>query len=120
MFASSQERALTTVTYLLALAELARAPFALVDEINQGMDQRAERNMHKMLVETTCKDDVGQYFLLTPKLLPDLVYHEKMKVLVINSGSFIPEDLSLKAMVERRKQLNKESRRLGRISVPPV
>ena len=41
---------MTTVTYLLALAELARAPFALVDEINQGMDQRAERNMHKMLV----------------------------------------------------------------------
>lgn len=56
----TQERALTTVTYLLALAELARAPFALVDEINQGMDQRAERNMHKMLVETTCKADVGQ------------------------------------------------------------
>jgi chromosome segregation ATPase len=113
----NQERALTTVTYLLALAELARAPFALVDEINQGMDQRAERNMHKMLVETTCKDDVGQYFLLTPKLLPDLVYHEKMKVLVINSGSFIPDDLSLKGMVERRKQLNRD-KRLGRIQVP--
>ncbi|GAA5849234.1 hypothetical protein JCM3766R1_002305, partial [Sporobolomyces carnicolor] len=117
---SGGERALTTVTYLLALAELARAPFALVDEINQGMDQRAERNMHKMLVETTCKDDVGQYFLLTPKLLPDLVYHAKMKVLVINSGSFIPDDLSLKGMVERRRQLNRESRRLGRIEVPPV
>ncbi|GAA5873376.1 hypothetical protein JCM16303_001107 [Sporobolomyces ruberrimus] len=116
---SGGERALTTVTYLLALAELARAPFALVDEINQGMDQRAERNMHKMLVETTCKDDVGQYFLLTPKLLPDLVYHEKMKVLVINSGSFIPEDLSLKAMVEKRRQLNK-TRRLGSIQVAPV
>lgn len=57
---AQQERALTTVTYLLALAELARAPFALVDEINQGMDQRAERNMHKMLVETTCSHDVGQ------------------------------------------------------------
>ncbi|GAA5860547.1 hypothetical protein JCM1840_000294 [Sporobolomyces johnsonii] len=103
---SGGERALTTVTYLLALADLARAPFALVDEINQGMDQRAERNMHKMLVETTCKDDVGQYFLLTPKLLPDLVYHPRMKVLVINSGSFIPSDLSLARMVATRRKLN--------------
>ncbi|GAA6064062.1 hypothetical protein JCM10212_007036 [Sporobolomyces blumeae] len=109
---SGGERALTTVTYLLALAELARAPFALVDEINQGMDARAERNMHKMLVETTCKDDVGQYFLLTPKLLPDLVYDEKMKVLVINSGTFIPEDLSLKSIVKRRKELNRTRGRL--------
>ncbi|GAA6029928.1 hypothetical protein JCM8097_009173 [Rhodosporidiobolus ruineniae] len=105
---SGGERALTTVTYLLALAELARAPFALVDEINQGMDQRAERNMHKMLVETTCKDDVGQYFLLTPKLLPDLVYHPKMKVLVINVSPWIPTNLKLSEIVSARRKLNKQ------------
>lgn len=58
--ASPQERALTTVMYLMSLAELAQAPFALVDEINQGMDQRVERNVHNALVKTTCKDDVGQ------------------------------------------------------------
>ncbi|GAA5826271.1 hypothetical protein JCM11251_007234 [Rhodosporidiobolus azoricus] len=104
---SGGERALTTVTYLLALAELARAPFALVDEINQGMDQRAERNMHKMLVETTCKDDVGQYFLLTPKLLPDLVYHPKMKVLVINVSPWIPKALKLSDIVKEKKRLNR-------------
>ncbi|BGO98380.1 hypothetical protein RTG_00828 [Rhodotorula toruloides ATCC 204091] len=104
---SGGERALTTVTYLLALAELARAPFALVDEINQGMDQRAERNMHKMLVETTCKADVGQYFLLTPKLLPDLVYHPKMKVLVINVSPWIPETLSLQGILDAKRKLNK-------------
>lgn len=46
--------------YLMSLAELAQAPFALVDEINQGMDQRVERNVHNALVKTTCKDDVGQ------------------------------------------------------------
>ncbi|GAA5924107.1 DNA repair ATPase SMC5 [Sporobolomyces koalae] len=117
---SGGERALSTVTYLLALAGLARAPFALVDEINQGMDQRAERQMHKMLVETTCNAEVGQYFLLTPKLLPDLLYHEKMKVLVINSGSFIPEDLSLKAMVEKRRMLNRTRGRIGHIEIPAV
>lgn len=69
----------------MALAELAKAPFALVDEINQGMDQRVERNVHNALVGTTCKDDVGQYFLITPKLLPNLEYHPKMKVLIINN-----------------------------------
>ena len=46
--------------YLMSLAELAQAPFALVDEINQGMDKRVERNVHNALVRTTCKDDVGQ------------------------------------------------------------
>lgn len=73
--------------YLMSLAELAKAPFALVDEINQGMDQRVERQVHNALVKTTCKDDVGQYFLITPKLLPNLDYHEKMKVLVIQNVS---------------------------------
>ncbi|GAA5846580.1 hypothetical protein JCM9279_006751 [Rhodotorula babjevae] len=102
---SGGERALTTVTYLLALAELARAPFALVDEINQGMDQRAERNMHKMLVETTCSHDVGQYFLLTPKLLPDLVYHPKMKVLVINVSPYVPGNLSLQGILDKKREL---------------
>ncbi|GAA6015672.1 hypothetical protein JCM10207_008167 [Rhodosporidiobolus poonsookiae] len=101
---SGGERALTTVTYLLALASLARAPFALVDEINQGMDQRAERNMHKMLVETTCRDEVGQYFLLTPKLLPDLVYHPKMKVLVINVSPWMPENLKLADIIKRKRK----------------
>jgi len=84
---SGGERALTTVMYIMSLAELAKAPFALVDEINQGMDQRVERQVHNALVKTTCKDDVGQYFLITPKLLSDLDYHHKMKILIINNVS---------------------------------
>lgn len=34
----------------MSLTEHARAPFALVDELNQGMDQRAERCVHNELV----------------------------------------------------------------------
>ncbi len=60
----------------MALTEEARAPFSLVDEINQGMDQRAERAVHNSMVEVTCKEDSTQYFLITPKLLADLNYHE--------------------------------------------
>lgn len=44
----------------MALAEICKSPFALVDEINQGMDQRVERFVHNALVKVTCKDEVGQ------------------------------------------------------------
>lgn len=55
------------------------------------MDARAERAVHNSLVEVTCKADSGQYFLITPKLLPDLMYHERMKVLCVNNGEWLPE-----------------------------
>lgn len=55
------------------------------------MDQRAERVVHNNMVDVTCKQDSAQYFLLTPKLLPDLNYHEKMKVLCVNNGDWLPE-----------------------------
>ena len=75
----------------MSLTEHARAPFSLVDEINQGMDARAERAVHNSLVDVTCKQDSGQYFLITPKLLPDLMYHERMKVLCVNNGEWLPD-----------------------------
>lgn len=76
----------------MSLTSHARAPFSLVDEINQGMDARAERAVHNSLVDVTCKVDAGQYFLITPKLLPDLNYHERMKVLCVNNGEWLPEE----------------------------
>ncbi|KAK4049393.1 Structural maintenance of chromosomes protein 5 [Microbotryomycetes sp. JL201] len=110
---SGGERALTTVMYLMSLAELAQSPFALVDEINQGMDKRVERSVHNALVQTTCKDDVGQYFLLTPKLLPDLDYHSKMKVLVINAGTYLPPKLSLANVVKQKNIRNRQQPQQG-------
>lgn len=83
----------------MSLTEEARAPFSLVDEINQGMDQRAERAVHNSLVEVTCKADSGQYFLITPKLLPDLEYAERMKVLCVNNGEWLPEEPGLGNMM---------------------
>ena len=75
----------------MSLTSHARAPFSLVDEINQGMDARAERAVHNSLVDVTCKSDAGQYFLITPKLLPDLNYHERMKILCVNNGEWLPD-----------------------------
>ncbi|KAJ9126337.1 hypothetical protein QFC24_002070 [Naganishia onofrii] len=87
-----QERSLTTIMYLTSLTELARTPFSLVDEINQGMDQRAERIVHDQMVEVTCRRDAGQYFLITPKLLTNLRYDRAMTVLCIYNGEYLPED----------------------------
>ncbi|KAG5644817.1 hypothetical protein DXG03_007639 [Asterophora parasitica] len=96
---SGGERSLTTILYLLSLTEEARAPFSLADEINQGMDQRAERSVHNSMVEVTCKEDSAQYFLITPKLLPDLMYHERMKILCVNNGEWLPEERDLGSMM---------------------
>jgi len=95
---SGGERSLTTILYLMSLTELARAPFSLVDEINQGMDHRAERAVHNQLVEVTCKGDSGQYFLITPKLLPALRYHERMRVLCVYNGEWLPEEQGIGSM----------------------
>lgn len=56
------------------------------------MDSRAERAVHDSLVSVTCQPDSGQYFLITPKLLADLTYHERMKVLCVANGEWLPED----------------------------
>ena len=85
--------------YLMSLVEHARPPFSLVDEINQGMDQNYERAVHNSLVNVTCasssdSDDAvtsGQYFLVTPKLLTDLKYHARMKVLCVFNGAWVPD-----------------------------
>jgi len=47
--------------YLESLMSLSRTPFSLVDEINQGMDQRNERAVHNLLVASTCKGTAGQF-----------------------------------------------------------
>ncbi|QSZ36611.1 hypothetical protein DSL72_006491 [Monilinia vaccinii-corymbosi] len=89
---SGGERSVSTIFYLMSLQSLARSPFRVVDEINQGMDPRNERMVHGRMVEIACQEHDSQYFLITPKLLHDLKYHPRMKVLVIVSGEHMPED----------------------------
>ncbi|CAD5122532.1 DgyrCDS10949 [Dimorphilus gyrociliatus] len=69
---SGGERAVSTVLYMLALQKLTSAPFRVVDEINQGMDSTNERKVYELLIKHVCSP--SQYFMLTPKLLPDLNY----------------------------------------------
>ncbi|KAG1669174.1 Structural maintenance of chromosomes protein 5 [Nymphon striatum] len=83
---SGGERSVATVLYLLALQEITRCPFRCVDEINQGMDSINERKVFELVVRIACQKNCSQYFLLTPKLLPDLDYSKYMTVLCVNNG----------------------------------
>ena len=110
---SGGEKSVSIMIYVMALQGEVQMPFRLVDEMNQGMDQRNERLIHGLVVETVCgtqgrvvnnnlpamdgqrqepkKDSGGQYFLITPKLLPDLMYHEHMRVLTVFNGEWLPD-----------------------------
>ncbi|TFK46958.1 P-loop containing nucleoside triphosphate hydrolase protein [Heliocybe sulcata] len=107
---SGGERSLTTIMYLMSLTEEARAPFSLVDEINQGMDARAERAVHNELVQVTCQEDSRQYFLITPKLLPGLRYKDRMKILCVNNGEWLPEERNLGNMMNMINAFVRHSR----------
>ncbi|KAI9890651.1 MAG: Structural maintenance of chromosomes protein 5 [Vezdaea aestivalis] len=89
---SGGERAVSTIFYLMSLQRLTRSPFRVVDEINQGMDQRNERTVHEQMVKIACEGDSSQYFLITPKLLTGLKYHPKMRTHIIASGEYMPTD----------------------------
>ncbi|KAJ2728023.1 Structural maintenance of chromosomes protein 5 [Coemansia sp. D1744] len=91
---SGGERAVSTILYLQSMQHMVSAPFRVVDEINQGMDQSNERMIHEIVVNTACRAGSSQYFLITPKLLPDLSYHPMMKVLCIFNGEWQPTSLN--------------------------
>lgn len=75
---SGGERSVSTIMFLMALQDMVTSPFRVVDEINQGMDERNERIVFKRIVENSVdqpgKPSRPQYFLITPKLL-QVRYH---------------------------------------------
>ncbi|XP_074605442.1 structural maintenance of chromosomes 5 [Brevipalpus obovatus] len=82
---SGGERSVATMVYMIALQELTKVPFRIVDEINQGMDDKNERKVFDLIVETASSNS-SQYFLYSPKLLPGLTYSEKMDIHLILNG----------------------------------
>ena len=92
---SGGERSVSTIMFLMALQDMMVAPFRCVDEINQGLDENNERGVFKRIVANSCQppkasatDHEGQYFLVTPKLLPNLydMEEEAMTVLFVFNG----------------------------------
>eukprot|EP00038_Savillea_parva_P018994 m.26072 g.26072 ORF g.26072 m.26072 type:complete len:1078 (+) comp4290_c0_seq1:23-3256(+) len=113
-FQSGGEKMVSTMVFLLALQKLTACPFRLVDEINQGMDQRNERRVFEQVVHCSEADGQAQYFMVSPKLLPDLKYSEAMKVIIIFSGPWLKADewhtqeqrsLISKAMAIKRRRV---------------
>jgi hypothetical protein len=80
------------------LQELMVSPFRCVDEINQGLDERNERLVFRRIVQNSTKppehgnltSHSGQYFLITPKLLPNLtsMEEEAVTVHIITNGPY--------------------------------
>ncbi len=96
---SGGERSVSTIMYLMGLQNLMTSPFRCVDEINQGLDERNERLVFKRIVNNSTMPveegaapnaHCGQYFLITPKLLPNLegMENEEITVLFVFSGPF--------------------------------
>mmetsp|Transcript_1166 Transcript_1166/g.3084 ORF Transcript_1166/g.3084 Transcript_1166/m.3084 type:complete len:1077 (+) Transcript_1166:108-3338(+) len=84
---SGGEKSVSTMLYLISLQGLTPCPFRLVDEINQGMDAKNERMIFEQVVQSACSSaETPQYFLITPKLLPDLRFTPEMTVLCILNG----------------------------------
>lgn len=88
---SGGERSVATILYLMALQDLMNTPFRCVDEINQGLDERNERLVFERIVANSTSppknnrfNHSGQYFLITPKLLPHLTAMEVEALAVLN------------------------------------
>nr|XP_054376007.1 structural maintenance of chromosomes protein 5 isoform X4 [Pongo abelii] len=74
---------------------------------NEGMDPVNERRVFEMVVNTACKENTSQYFFITPKLLQNLPYSEKMTVLFVYNGPYMlePNRWNLKAFQRRRRRI---------------
>uniref|UniRef100_W5LNS0 Structural maintenance of chromosomes protein 5 n=1 Tax=Astyanax mexicanus TaxID=7994 RepID=W5LNS0_ASTMX len=103
---SGGERSVSTMLYLMALQELNRCPFRVVDEINQGMDPVNERRVFDIVVKTACGGNTSQYFFITPKLLQNLTYAEEMTVLCVHNGPHMlpPNKWNDRAFLRRVKR----------------
>jgi len=86
---SGGERSVSTMLYLISLQDQTPCPFRVVDEINQGMDPYNERMIFRQVVQTATRPGLPQYFLITPKLLPDLEYTPNMTILCVFNGPWM-------------------------------
>lgn len=108
---SGGEKSVSTMLYMIALQEMTKCPFRVVDEINQGMDPVNERKVFDIIVQNSCAKLQAQYFLLTPKLLPDLAFDDKTNVICVFNGPYnLPHSkYNLSQFIENRKKLNEKN-----------
>jgi structural maintenance of chromosomes protein 5 len=116
---SGGERSVSTMLYLLALQSVTEVPFRVVDEINQGMDPKNERMIFDRIVEqsnsSSAKQSTPQYFLVTPKLLPNLNYTaaSNITVLFVFNGWYMLDGTCKFLLISNSFRLISFSQRLG-------
>jgi chromosome segregation ATPase len=86
---SGGERSVSTMLFLLALQEITECPFRVVDEINQGMDPRNERMIFETIARCGYAENTPQYFMVTPKLLPNLPITAETTVFCVFNGLYV-------------------------------
>jgi chromosome segregation ATPase len=92
---SGGEKSVTTLMFLLALQDCTQFPFRVVDEINQGMDEVNDRNSFVQVMGYAMrKNQSSQYFLVTPKLLPNLEQMDGITVMVVMNGPYVSDQLN--------------------------
>lgn len=114
---SGGERAVSTIMYLMAMQELTSSPFRVVDEINQGMDERNERLVFDRIVTSCCTGvSKPQYFLVSPKLLQGLnsMSHPNVTALMVWNGGGVLTPWQLPEMIRCLKR--KRDRLLEEVS----
>ena len=70
----------------MALQEMTQVPFRCVDEINQGMDERNEKAVWEILVDSA-NDHSAQFFYLAPKYPHGLQFEKNMHIHVCFNGN---------------------------------
>lgn len=73
--------------FSLLLEEERVPPFVFVDELNQGLDPSNEMKIMTMMFEDARHETAPQSFVITPKLLLNLPFHEQTKTHIIFNGS---------------------------------
>jgi len=87
---SGGERSVATMVYLIALQDINPCPFRVVDEINQAMDPTNEKRIFECITRAVASQaSKTQYFLITPKLLPDLHYSTQTSMHFIYNGPYM-------------------------------
>ena len=120
---SGGEKKMATAMFLLALQKMSHCPLRIVDEINQGVDVHNERIAFGALVETVCGrtqtstaggGDASQFFVVTPKLLPNLNYRPEITVLICFKATHMlnSKQFSWQRFIEKKQELSRKRRRL--------
>jgi structural maintenance of chromosomes protein 5 len=76
------------------------------------MDPVNERKVFDLIVQNSSAKQYAQYFLLTPKLLPDLSFDNKTNVICVFNGPHnLPHaNYNLHRFIEIKKKLNQQER----------